>query len=202
MNSEELIARFQKQGFDMLSTAECLQYLNDAYLLDICEDEDWFFLEASATGTAPLEIPDLRTIEYVIDTTQETRLEPLRRARIADSNTNLAEAGPPLYYYVTEGTTVNTFPTSSTDELLVRYWKVPDELTGSVTPILPTRWHSLIVDGARARAYTNADDWELRTAAQNDFEAKLERMRESLDSQQHDAPDDYVVVTDPYANFG
>ncbi len=199
MNTEALVASLKAQGFDYLSTTECIQFLNDAYLLDICEDEDWPFLEGVAEGPAPLEIADLRAIEYVTNTAQVTKLDPLLRARITDDlNPDLTQEGTPSLYYVTKGTTVNVFPVS-TDEIAVRYWKVPEELSGSVTPLLPTRYHSLIVDGARARGYENSDDWELAGAAASRFESRLEKMKESLGMLQHDAPDDYIVVEDPAA---
>lgn len=200
MTTEELVASLKAQGFDYLSTAECTQFLNDAYLLDICEEEDWFFLEATAEGMPPLAISDLRAIEYVTNTTQNQKLVPLLRARITDDlDPDLTQTGTPSRYYVTEGKNVNVFPVSTTDEIAVRYWKVPQELSGSVVPLVPTRYHSLIVDGARARGYRNSDDWELATAAQANFDTGLEKMRESLGSLQHDAPDDYIVVEDPAA---
>jgi hypothetical protein len=200
MTCEELIATLKAQGFHYLTDAECAQLLNSAYLLDICEDEDFFFLEESAEGTAPLEVKDLRTIEYVTNVTQNNKLDPLRRARITDDFTpDIDQPGSPSVYYVTEGKNVNVFPTSTTDKILVRYWKVPEELSGTAEPLLPKRWHSLVVDGARARGYENSDDWELATAAEAKFNVRLERMRDSLGTQQHDAPDDYVVVEDPAA---
>jgi len=200
MTGEELIASLKAQGFHYLTEPECLAYLQDAYLLDICEGEDWPLLEASKEGTAPLEIKDLRTIEYVTNVTQNHKLEPLTPGRISDDFTpNLTTAGSPEVYYLTEGNTVNVYPTSTTDKLAVRYWRVPEDLTTSTEPLLPKRWHSLIVEGARARAYTNPDDWELSNAADAKFQANLQKMRESLLSQQHDMPDDHVVVEDPAA---
>jgi len=200
VTAAELVARFKAQGFHYLTEAECLGYLNDAYLLDICEEEDWPFLEAIKEGKAPLEVKDLRTIEYVTNLTQETKLDPLRRARITDDfSPDLTTPGSPFVYYLTEGKKVNVYPVSTNDEFAVRYWKVPEELSGTKEPLSPPRFHSLIVDGARARAYPNSDDWELATAAENKFLVGLERMRDSLMNMQHDAPDDHVVVEDAAA---
>lgn len=200
MNSEELVASFQAQGFEYLSTAECLQFINDAYLIDICEQEDWPFLEATAEGPSPLEVSDLRTVEYVIDTTQQVKLDPLIKARLTDDhNVDLTEAGSPLYYYVSQGTTIKTFPSSSTSTLLVSYWRFPQELSGTAKPVFPKRFHSLIVDAARSRGYENSDDWELAQVSKARFEERFQHMRTSLLSPQHDQADDYIVVTDPYA---
>jgi hypothetical protein len=198
VNAEELTAALREEGFEYLSTTKALRYINDAYLLDICEEEDWPFLEATAEGAAPLEISDLRAVESVIDSTQEVELRPLdRRHIVADVDTNLTTVGTPAYYYLTEGKTVNVYPISTTDTLKVRYWKVPTELSGTASPLLPTRFHSLIVDGAVARAYENSDDHELRQVKEEVFQARLARMRESLGLPHRDGPDTYVELTDP-----
>jgi len=194
----ELVSTFTAQGFDYLQASEAEAYLNDAYLLDICEAEDWPFLEATATGAAPLTISDLRAVEYVLDSAQETKLSPVDRKGLTDSSVNLAEVGTPTHYYLTEGTTLNLFPTS-TDTLSVRYFKTPPRLTGTASPVLPERFHSLIVTGAVARAYENSDDWELAQSAANAFAVRLDRMRESLLAQYRDGPSEYIAVTDEYA---
>lgn len=200
MNFEQLITRFAAQGFEYLSTAELGEYINDSYLLDICEDEDWPFLEETATGVAPLVIENLRAVEYVVNSTQKNSLVPIdRRHLIADVDTDLTTAGTPTYWYLTAGNTVNVYPANTSDKLSVRYWKVPAELSGTATPLLPSRFHSLLVDGAVARAYENSDDYELREAKIATFQDRLERMRESLDVQNRDGPTQYIEITDPEA---
>lgn len=200
MNLEALRTEFLARGFDYLSSTRADNYLNDAYLLDICEEEDWPFLEATEEGTAPLTIADLRTVEYVVNTTQTTKLTPMKEARLTDEfSPDLTTPGTPNLYYITAGTTVNVYPVSTTDEISVRYWKVPTRLSGTSTPLLPERFHSLIVDGAVARAYEDSDDYELAQAASTRFLERLEQMRNSLGMPQHDAPDDFVVVEDPAA---
>lgn len=199
MNLEDLRTELLARGFDYLSSSRAENYLNDAYLVDICEEEDWPFLEDVKEGPAPLEIADLRAIEYVTNATQVTKLDPLLRSRITDDwNPDLTQVGTPSLYYVTKGTTVNVFPVS-TDEIAVRYWKVPTRLSGNATPLLPERFHSLIVDGAVARAYEDSDDYELAQAAKDRFDARLAKMAESLGMLQHDSSDDYVVVESPDA---
>lgn len=200
MNLEELRTELLARGFDYLTSAEADNYLNDAYLLDICEEEDWPFLEATKEATAPLEISDLRAVEYVTNVTQEMKLDPLLRARITDDwNVDLTQTGTPNLYYITEGKTLNVFPVSTTDVIAVRYWKVPTRLSGIATPLLPERFHTLIIEGAVVRAFRKTSDWELSTAASQTFEVELLRMKNSLGMLQHDAPDDYVVVEDPAA---
>lgn len=199
LNLPELVALFKAQGFDYLTTPECEQIINDAYLVDICDDQNWPFLEAEADAAGePVLCPDLGAVEYVLDVSQETKLDPLKKARITDGGTNLAEAGTPLYYYITGGNTIHTYPVSATDTIEVRYWRVPAPLKEFDYPVLPPRYHSLIIDAARVRGYENSDDWELAGTALSRFEVRLNQMKESLGTLQHDAPDDFIVITDPY----
>lgn len=200
MNLEQLVTEFRARGFDYLPTSRCENYVNDSYVLDIAEQDDWPWLEKSVESTAPLEIADLSAVRYVIDVTQEAKLVPLKQDRITDDyGVNLALAGNPINYYLEAGDTVKVYPTSKSDMILVAYWKTASRLLGAETPLVPERFHSLIVDGAVARAYEDSDDYELANAAKDRFNLRLQAMRDSLTDLQHDAPDDHIVVTDPAA---
>lgn len=199
MNFEDLTSLFIAQGFDYLETSQAASYLNDAYLVDICGDQDWPFLQETISSTAPLAIADLGSIEYVVNSTEGTKLTPLDPRNASDLEPNLSYPGVPAHYYITGGTTLNLFPTNTTDTIAVRYYRVPVALSGTATPVIPERFHSLIVDGAVARAYENSDDYELAQAAEQKFQTRLQRMREQLLNVYRDGPDDFVRVTDPLA---
>lgn len=199
MNFSELVAALQSRGFDYLSTSECEGYVNDAYRLDICEAADWEFLSTTATGTSPLEVTDLRSIEYVINSTQERKMKSRDRRFITDFNPDLSAKGNSVYYYVTGGNTINLYP-SSEDTMSVRYYKVAPKLTGTDTPLLPERFHTLIVDGAVARAYENSDDYELAQAARNNFLTRLQVAMEALLDPFRDGPNDFISISN-YAAY-
>lgn len=199
MNFEQLVIEFKARGFTHVGSRS-ENYVNDAMILDICEADDWPFLEKSAEGKAPLEITDLSAVRYVIDVTQEVKLVPLKQDRITDDyGVNLALAGNPMNYYLEAGDTVKVYPTNTSDTIQVAYWKTAPRLTGTETPLIPERFHSLIVDGAVARAYEQSDDFELAVAAKDRFNTRLQSMRDSLMSLQHDSSDDHIVVMDPAA---
>jgi hypothetical protein len=197
VNFPELTSALLARGFDYMSTAEAEQLLNDAYLVDICGDQDWGFLEATATGVAPLTLGELATIAYVIDTTEEKKLQSIDPRNLTDAFPTTSENGSPSYYYLTEGKVLNVYPANTTDSLSVRYYKAPSKLSGSATPILPERFHSLIVDGAVSRAYEGSDDYELAQNAATVFQVRLQKMREALLNPFRDGPDDYITLTDP-----
>ena len=198
MTLEELVTELKARGFDYLPTSRCQRYLNDAYLLDICETEDWPFLNASEEGPAPLTIADLRSIHIVINSSQGYKLSPVDPREITDNfDSDLSRPGNPAFWYLTNDQTIAVFPTSGTDKLLVTYLRAPSALQSTDSPVLPTRFHTLIVDGAVARAYEDSDDYELAQNARENFEARLARMRESLLGQNRDVPGEYIAIIDP-----
>ena len=196
MNLADLTTELGARGFDYLTEARRTYFLNQAYLTDICETEEWPFLEATATGNAPLTIADLRVIESVVDENQQIKLTPLTRKAITDLSPDLDQAGNPESYYITSGNTVNTWPNAA-NSLTVRYHKVPTELSSPTdTPLLPSRWQYLIVEGAVKRAYEDDDEYAAAQAADALFQVRLQAMRDSLLHQQHDRPSSFILQTD------
>ena len=195
MTAEELITEFLGRGFDYMSNAKAAGYVNDAYLVDLCGAEDWPFLEGTVTGVAPLSMPEFESLEFVIDTTEEKKLHPLDRRNLTDDYPNLSTTGTAIYYYLTGGSTLNVYPLNTTDSLFVRYWKTPSRLSGTAVPLIPERFHSLIIDGAVARAYEDSDDYELAQNAEQKFLARLQKMREALLEPYRDGPDDFIQIT-------
>ena len=197
MDMAALRTEFLARGFssiDASGTTRQDAYINRAYY-EICEDADWPFLEATTSGAAPLAVSDLRTIETVIDSTTKTRLSPLDRRHILETDYQLSTTGSPTHYYLTSGTTVAVYPANTTDTIAVRYWKVPTILTTGTTPVIPTRFHNLIVDRAVALAYLDADNAEMYAVYMDLFGEGLAKMRESLLVGQHDRADDFIVLS-------
>ena len=190
----QLKGRLGERGFDYLTDATKGQFVNDAYL-EICDMEDWPFLEATTSGVAPLAISDLRTIETVVDSTSTTRLSPLDRRHILETDYTLATTGSPVWYYLTSGTTVNVYPANTSDTLSVRYWKVPTALSadGDV-PVVPDRYLDIVLYGARAAAYWDSDNAEMAETMIRRQERRLQTMRDALLVGQHDMADDHVVI--------
>ena len=192
----DLRTEFAARGFDYLAATRLNSYLNDAYLVDICEQENWPFLLATASGNMPLTISDLRTVESVIDGTNAYKLAPLDPRTITDDyDTDLTTAGTAYLYYPTSATALAVYPTNTTATFRVRYWKVPPTLSGdSDTPIIPTRFHSLIVDGAVARAYEDSDEWDAAAIARDRFLQRLDVMRASVMGADSGGPSDWVAI--------
>ena len=188
----ELAAR----GFDYLSDTRQGYFINRSYQ-EMAGSADYPWLESTASGTAPLAITDLRTVESVRNSSQSYRLWPLDRRNIMEFDDDLTTTGTPSYYYLTTGSTVAVYPTNTTDTIAVRYWKVPTALSSaSDTPGFPTRFHDLIVDGAQGYAYLiDSDNAEMGQTVLSAWREGRREMDQQLLVGQHDAPDDYVVIT-------
>lgn len=195
MQYVDLRTELARRGFDYLTDAALGQYINDAYRIDICEAEEWPFLRSSTSGTAPLTTSDLRTVESVIDTTQGLRLMPLDTREITNYlDTDLTTTGAPVYYYLSASQTISVYPANTSDTISVRYWKVATVLSADADePVFDSRWHSLIVDAAVARAYEDDDEWDAAQVASDRFGRRLDAMRASLLAYQHDRPDEFIV---------
>jgi hypothetical protein len=190
----ELKTELQARGFDYLSDTRQGYFLNRSYQ-EMAGSADYPWLESTASGAAPLAITDLRTIESVVDSTAANRLSPLDRRNIMENDDTLATTGTPSVYYLTTGTTVAVYPTS-TNTLSVRYWKAPTDLTSaSDSPGFPARFHHLIVDGATYFAYLDSDNFEAAGSVYDFWLRGRKDMDEQLLVGQHDQADDFIWAT-------
>jgi hypothetical protein len=187
VNFSELKTELAARGFDYLSDTRLGQYINQA-VAELDETELWPYREESVTGTAPLAISDLGTIEQVINVSQSNRsLDPGEYGDLVAMFGDLSVDGTPSYYYVAWPSgvpTVATYPESS-DTIGVQFYRVTGEMTGSSdTPAAPTRFHGLIVSIAVREAYRDSDNHQAAEALQAQIDRDLNRMRAALFTDQ------------------
>lgn len=178
MNLGQLRTELYARGFDYLGTTRANQYLNDAYG-EINDEDLWPYRTATATGAAPLTISDLGVIEDVTDTASNSAVLTYRDRRdLVDAYLDLTTAGTPTYWFIDNGV-IRTVPNGGT--LSVRYYKSPAEMSADTdTPILPARFHSLIVDVAARKAYFDSDNFDAAAALQAEVDRRYEKMRTAL----------------------
>lgn len=185
MNLTALIAEVKARGFDQISDARITSWLNAAYT-ELLETADWPFVSTSTTGTAPLTVADLRTVESVH--IADRKLEPADRRDLTDRYMDLTTSGTPEFYFLTSPTVVDTYPRGS-DTLTVRYWKFPALLsTGTDEPVIPARYQYALVDWAVARGYSDSDEPQMAQAARQEGDRLRLAMEVSLLNGQHDRP--------------
>lgn len=184
MTFAELRAELFARGHDDMDDAgtgltRAKRYLNQAYLW-VCEQHPWNFLEATATGPAPLTIADVREVLSVTDTTLDRDLTPDDRRLLLRNHGDLSNTGTPASWYL-EANVLQTYPVDANTQLSVRYLKVPAELSADGdTPVIPARFHDLVVDDAERRAWKAKQNYEAAGALQGTVDRGVFDMAQSL----------------------
>lgn len=194
MNLGQLLTEFYANGFDYLNdgasgATRATRWINQSYQ-ELCALERWPFLEATATGPAPLSVPTLLEVLTVVDTTNtNTTLIEADQVELANTG-DLTSTGTPIFYYITGGTTVSVWPVA-TNSLSVRYTAQPSDLAAAGdTPIVPAPYHDIIVLGAVRRALlddTDSGSYQLIKAEWND------RVQQMVASQLNPITRQYVT---------
>lgn len=185
MDFQTMQARVFAAGFDYLNDAGAglatVKEQINAAMHDIDGEYPWPYLEATAAGAAPLTVGDLRSVEWVWDSTNERFLDRQDRAQLGVfSGDNLDEAGTPVFWYRTGVATVSVFPLQSVG-LSVRYFRVePDLVAGTDTPLAPARFHPAIVDLAVAYLYRRRGDEGPAQDLQVEAQRRVDKMRDEL----------------------
>lgn len=184
MNFGELQQELVDRGFTYLSDNAISQARRNRWLnqgrTDLNDLERWPWLEATQTGAAPLTIADMREPLYVATAT--ALLEARTPDDLADSSDPLlATVGVPVYYWRDGMTKIQVYPLNVATQITVRYLKVEADLAAATdTPIMPSRYHNLIVDFAAMRAYRDRSNFAEAKAIWDALQPDLARMREAL----------------------
>ena len=182
------------RGFDYLLTDNAgeqrlKRWVNLAYT-EVCEQDDWPFLRASTTGSAPLSISDLGSISNVRNSSLDLAMEYRDERDLIDLFGDLTVTGDARWYYLTSESTIAVFPADASSTLKVTYWKVPSELSAdSDTPLLPSRYHMAIVEYAVAHAYKDNDNPQAAQVARQEGDRLVQMMRERLLIPSHQGTD-------------
>lgn len=136
----------QARGYNRFTSSRLDAWLNDA--MERFEDyTDWPWLKATTTGTAPLTISDLKRVRTVVDSTSKVSIDQVPdTAMIEFGYPDLTIAGQPQAWYLSNETTLTTFPVG-TVTLSVRYIKFSPVLSNDAdTPLIPVRYRTTWVD--------------------------------------------------------
>lgn len=182
LDFQGLYTELYARGFDYLNdggagVTRAKRWINDA-AHQIDDLEPWLYLQASATGPAPLTIADLGRVESVVDVANLNVLTYVDRRDVTDYVADITTTGSPSMYFVTGGTVVTTYPLSSRT-LTVRYSKVAADMSATTdTPAMPDRFRMAIVEYAVAQAYRDVSNWDGAAQAQAAGDAIVRRMVE------------------------
>lgn len=178
MNLGELSDELAARGFDYLSDTRRKRYINRGYTM-LCDEESWPFLEQTTTSAAPITFTDLRAILWVIDSDNGHSLTSVDQRTVRERDPLLEATGNPEQWYLV-GDVLNTYPTS-TKTLVVGYVGIPTELSDAGDePVVPTRYHNLIVDAAVYLAHKDIDEYEQAAEVRALWDSEVVSMREKL----------------------
>lgn len=146
------------RGYNDVTDARVDAWLNEGYYR-VCDWMPWPFLETTISGASPLTITDLGEVLAVTNTESDFPLDYVDRRIVLAVDDDMNQLGVPQLWWL-EDNTVYVWPGSSTDTVTVRYVKTPVLLTAADTPIIPTRWHYLLVEWAvyKAKLDNDTDD--------------------------------------------
>lgn len=189
MTLTEIQDAVKPHGFSDQSTTTLNRWINDAYF-KIVGAENWPFLEkgpytlntAASTAAATNTPADLGKVLSIISTSGGTKLARLSRdaylARLAADGT---ADGTPLFYTIYAGE-IRLYPEpSGTPSYNLYYLSDPAALSaGSDVPLIPERYHHLIVTGALMNGYRQFDDTENVGITTSEFGSGLQQMIEDV----------------------
>lgn len=177
-----LRTEFFARGYDYMNDGgaqltRAKAWVNDAYL-ELCDEELWPFLRATAAGAAPLAIADVRLVDTVVNTITGWPIYRTPEDELIDAYGTLTQTGTPTAWYL-DDTTLRTYPVGGT--LSVRYWRVPAALVADADAVvIPDRFANAIVDGAVRLAANDNNEPAAAQEAEGERQGVLERMREQL----------------------
>ena len=138
---------------------------------------------------------DAKTIDYDSFTVQESAStaertlqylsfeEYLERFNEIDTNPTGDAQGLPVYVYQTPDNKIGLSPVPDVATYTVRYYyyqTTSDMATNTDTPVIPERFHDVIVNRARYFAHMLRSDVQFSQLASRDYESGLARMRVEL----------------------
>ena len=176
-------------------------FINKAQRDIINSEVEWPFtvVNQSLTTTAGTaeynRESDAKTIDFDSFTVQESTDTPEKKLKYvsfeeyidrlneADTNPNTSARALPQYVYYTPDQKIGLSPVPDESTYTVRYYyyqTTTDMSANADTPIIPERFHDVIVNRARYYAHMLRSDVQFAQLAQRDYTEGLSRMRVEL----------------------
>lgn len=189
--------RLLSRGFQYITDNAVLNdMLNNAK--NALEDEyAWPWLETTATTqAAPVTITDLKSVEYVVDTTNDRPLGGIDPRTVPDLDGDPTTTGTPLWWWLDGTQMLQVYPLSSSVQISVRYVKFsPDLANDSDTPLIPARYHSVWVDYAVVEAYKDQPNFNAANALLGDIrQRRLPQMIQQFAGRNRQNPESQVMT--------
>jgi len=190
-------------GYDNLTDATLLEYINDAYH-EFCGSEPWPFLEKTDSSvtvdgvTGQITDPtDIRSVITIVDTTNGWKLRPVRRDQLTTGYPKeLGKTGNGLFYY-TVGNNYYIYPAPTGIAYVIDYLQNEPDLAGSDAPIFPAKHHRILIHLALEKAATGEDDTALAADYRAQYEQRYAKIRDDLWYKNYDETE---TIQDVYSS--
>jgi hypothetical protein len=207
MDVQDIMDILDLHGFEDVEDDDKVAVINDV-LQEIITREPWPYLEVvydfdsadvGADGLVDFTSqPILAAVLDIVNTSQYGRtISWIRRDDHFKRNASQLDlTGTPYLFYLVAGA-LYLWPIPTGDSYRLTYIQVQDELTssdGEEDILLPARHHRLIALGALYKLHSQEDDPENAAMFQQQFENRMQLMRQDLFRQQYDRPDTIQVV--------
>lgn len=182
--------RFRDPTNKIVTATQWKSYLNEAYHDVVNASPFWEFKEVVSNGSLTVNagsqyvaLPtDAVRVLAVRNATDDVVLHQLdgRRAHL-DAYPDGDDTGVPTYYRVFAGR-IYVFPTPEANTVLdIETMSPPVDLSsGSDEPVFPEPFHSMLIEGALARAHADDGDFNRQASCQAAFDGTLSRMLSDL----------------------
>jgi hypothetical protein len=181
-------ARFKDPNNNVITAAQWLSYLNEAYSDVNAYSPLWPWLETSeqtlsfTANNRSANLPtDVLGVNWAYDTTDDYRLiDQMGHGDFFHQDHLRSEVGQPVTYRV-RGATMELNPTPSANTTVVAECSLqPVDLAGGDSPVFPSAWHNILIDDMLAAAYLDDGNPALSKAHADRFEAGIKRMFNSI----------------------
>lgn len=197
VNEVELTAIASARGIQ----TSVSDFINKAQRDIINSEVEWPFTVAAGTitttaGQAEYTKPaNSKTIDFDSFTVQESAStaekilkfisfnEYLERLNESDTNPNASAQALPQYVYFTPDENIGLSPVPDASTYTVRYYYYAthtDMIAAADVPVIPERFHDVIVNRARYYTHMLRSDTQFSQLALRDYDAGLSRMRVEL----------------------
>lgn len=195
MTWDEAYSEVINRGYHYLPQSRIESFVWLAFV-ELCGEESWPFLEAQASGPAPLDIDDLSQVLYV--STENRTLTGKDLRDILDLDPSLGSEGDPQHWYLYKNT-VKVWP-ASTGDIMVHYVQTPPPAVSVQEIPVPQAYQQILIEGGVMRALKDNDEYDTAAGIQQQIDSMTSDMAAALLHRNFQNPDQ-ITQTRPAEDY-
>lgn len=189
MDLQTMRTEVQARGFSHVTSTYIDRWIN-LTMQDVNNRYPWPYLETSTSGASPVTVSDLGHVLTVNDITDRIPLQWRDIRILKEYSPALSDTGNPRFWYRdgTASNVIRTYPVNA-NTIEIRYHKTAADLAADgSSPLMPTAFHYILVEGACMRAYRRANELAAAADAAGEVEVGISKMAALLLPPQYNEP--------------